>query len=65
VTFVADTIDDALLTPDRIAKRLSVSRSWVYGEIRAARLPALYLGRLPRVSERDLAAYLARARGDR
>jgi len=38
-----------------------MSRSWVYQEIRAGRLRAIYLGRMPRVRESELARYLAEA----
>lgn len=51
-----------LLTPDDIAKRLAVSRSMAYTLIKRGELPALYIGRLPRVTEGELAAYLERAR---
>lgn len=57
-----DDITGQLLTPDQVAKRLAVSRSMVYAEIKRARMKALYVGRLPRISEAALAAYLAEAR---
>lgn len=50
------------LTPAEISRRLAVSRSFVYAAIRKGELCAVYLGRLPRVSERDLSAYLSRSR---
>jgi excisionase family DNA binding protein len=40
-----------LLTPDQVAKRLSVSRSMVYAEIKKARMKALYVGRFARTRE--------------
>lgn len=53
-------------TPDAIAKRLGVSRSMIYALIRRGELHATYIGRLPRIAESELTAYLARAgkRGD-
>ena len=51
-----------LLTPDDVAKRLGVSRSMAYALIKRGDLPALYIGRLPRITEADFAGYLARAR---
>ena len=59
---MADTAAvDTLLTPDEIARRLAVSRSMAYTLIKRGDLPALRIGRLPRVRESDFAAYLARA----
>jgi len=57
---------DWLLTPDEVAKRLSVSRSMVYKLIRTRVLPVVYVGRLPRVGETELATFIGRQReGDR
>jgi excisionase family DNA binding protein len=50
-----------LLTPDDVAKRLKLSRSFVYGEIKRGRLKAMYFGRMPRIAESDFTAYLAAA----
>jgi len=52
-----------LLTPDEVAKRLSVSRSMVYKLLRTRELPVVYVGRLPRIGEIELAAYVERQRG--
>lgn len=59
------TAASALLTPDDVAQRLSVSRGMIYTLIRRAELRALYIGRLPRVTEAALQEYLvaAAARG--
>lgn len=51
-----------LLTPDEVGQRLSVSRSMVYKLVRVGELPAVYVGRLPRIAETDLAAYIERQR---
>ena len=50
-----------LHTPDEVAKKLKMSRSFVYGEIAKGRLKALYFGRMPRVTASALAEYLAAA----
>jgi len=52
---------DRLLTPDDVARRLAVSRSMVYALIHQRRIAALYVGRLPRITEAALADYLAKA----
>jgi excisionase family DNA binding protein len=52
---------EQLLTPDQVAKRLAVSRSMVYAEIKKTKMKALYVGRLPRITEAALAEYLAKA----
>jgi excisionase family DNA binding protein len=49
-----------LLTPDQVGQRLAVSRSMVYKLVRTRVLPALYIGRLPRIEESALAMYLER-----
>lgn len=48
-----------LLTPSQVAERLAVSRSAVYAWVRARRLRALYLGRLPRFTEADVLGFIA------
>lgn len=50
-----------LLPPDEVARRLSVSRSMVYTLIKRGQLRALYVGRLPRVTESDFAAFVMAA----
>jgi excisionase family DNA binding protein len=50
------------LTPSDVADRLQVSRSMVYGIVKRGELAATWIGRLPRITEVDLAAYLERAR---
>ncbi len=50
-----------LLTPDDVAKRLAVSRSMAYTLIKRGELRALYVGRLPRITESAFAEYLAAA----
>jgi excisionase family DNA binding protein len=52
---------DRLLTPEDVARRLAVSRSMIYTLIRRGELAAVYIGRLPRVTEAALADYLATA----
>jgi excisionase family DNA binding protein len=49
---------EALLTPADVATRWKVSRSFVYAEIRSGRLRAVYLGRLPRITEAALREYM-------
>ncbi len=53
---------DRLLTPSDVGNRLAVSRSMVYKLLRTGELAALYVGRLPRIAERDLDAYIERQR---
>lgn len=47
-----------LLAPTEVAQRLAVSRSMVYALVRRGDLPATYVGRLPRIAEADLEAYV-------
>jgi excisionase family DNA binding protein len=54
-----------LLPPTAVAERLAVSRSMVYALVRRGDLPATYVGRLPRIAEVDLAAYIERQRCQR
>jgi excisionase family DNA binding protein len=49
-----------LLTPRQIAERLQCSYSMVLALIRRGDLRAVYVGRLPRVRDVDLAAYIDR-----
>ncbi len=58
---MAPTDGGPLLTPDDVAKRLSVSRSMAYTLIKRGELRALYVGRLPRITEAAFAEYLAAA----
>jgi len=51
-----------LLAPAAVAERLAVSRSMVYALVRRGELPATYVGRLPRIAEADLTAYIERQR---
>jgi excisionase family DNA binding protein len=51
-----------LLTPREVAKKLRVSPSMVRKLSALGELPALYIGRLPRFAEGDVAAYLERQR---
>ena len=53
---------DRLLTPLEVGDRLSVSRSMVYKLLRIGELAAVYIGRLPRIAERDLDAYIEHRR---
>lgn len=56
---------DVLHTPDDVAKRLRVSRSMAYTLIKRGQLRALYVGRLPRITESALRDYLAAAAAPR
>lgn len=55
---------EQLLRPDEVARRLGVSRSWVYEAVAAGRLPAVRLGEGGplRFSERELEGWIARSR---
>jgi excisionase family DNA binding protein len=54
------TISPRLLTPRQIAERLQCSYSMVLALIRRGNLRAVYVGRLPRVRDVDLTAYIDR-----
>ena len=47
-----------LLDLDTVAERLAVSRKMVYDWVREGKLPGVKLGRLWRVRERDLEAFI-------
>ena len=49
-----------LHTPKQVAEALQCSYSMALALIRRGDLPAVYVGRLPRVREIDLTAFLAR-----
>lgn len=49
-----------LLAPAQAAERLAVSRSMIYKLVRTGALSAIYVGRLPRIAEFELEAYLQR-----
>jgi excisionase family DNA binding protein len=51
-----------MLTPADVAERLAVSRSMAYKLLRTGELPAIYVGRLPRIAEADLDAFIRRRR---
>ena len=51
-----------LLTPKEVGERLAVSVSMVYKLLRIGDLPAIRVGRLPRIAEDDLRAYVAHQR---
>jgi excisionase family DNA binding protein len=51
-----------LLPPKDVARCLGVSVSMIYKLLRTAALPAIYIGRLPRVAETDLDAFVERQR---
>ena len=55
-------MNEKLLTPEQVAKRLQVTERTVYGWLRRGTLPALKLGRLWRIRPEDLEAFLESAR---
>ena len=55
-------MDENLLTPEQVAKRLQVTERTIYGWLRRGTLPALKLGRLWRIRPEDLEAFLENAR---
>jgi excisionase family DNA binding protein len=57
IPFVADT--DRLLRPEQVAERLACGRSQVYNLINRGELPGVNVGRLVRVRESDLNAFVA------
>lgn len=50
---------EPLLTADEVAAMLRVTKSWVYAETRANRMPHVALGRYVRYRESALVAWLA------
>ena len=58
-------MNEKLLTPEQVAERLQVTERTVYGWLRRGKLTALKLGRLWRIRQDDLEAFLegARAKG--
>lgn len=58
---------NTLLRPADVARRLGVSRSWVYDAVRDGRIPAIRVGGPDgpvRFVERDLEAWIERARAE-
>ena len=55
-------MNEKLLTPEQVAKRLQVTEWTVYGWLRRGKLPALKLGRLWRIRPEDLETFLENAR---
>jgi excisionase family DNA binding protein len=51
-------MNDALLTAEQVAERLSVPTSWVRQETRAGRMPSLELGRYRRYEWEAVATWL-------
>ena len=50
---------DYTLTPDDVAKRLGVTRNFIYQLIQTGQLPAIRLSRKAyRISEQDLSTYI-------
>jgi excisionase family DNA binding protein len=60
--------DTSLLTPSEVARRLGVSRSWIYAAAKQGRIPCVRLGSDDgpvRFLEAELAAWLRPARPER
>ncbi len=55
-------MNEKLLTPAQVAERLQITERTVYEWIRGGRLPALKLGRLWRIRQDELEAFLEGAR---
>ena len=56
---------DSLLTPEDVARRFQVPKSWIYGSIRGRskdKLPHIYVGRYPRFEESAVREFLERKR---
>lgn len=49
---------DRLLTADDVAAITGMTKSWVYAEVRAGRIPHVKLGRYYRFREPSIAAWL-------
>ena len=57
---MAATTDRLLLTVEEAAQRLGIGRSLAWRMVRSGELPSVRLGRLVRVPERKLQAWLDR-----
>lgn len=57
---MATTTDRLLLTVEEAAQRLGIGRSLAWRMVRSGELPSVRLGRLVRVPERKLQAWLDR-----
>jgi len=55
-------MNEKLLTPAQVAERLQITERTVYEWIRGDRLPALKIGRLWRIRQDELEAFLEGAR---
>jgi len=55
-------MNEKLLTPAQVAERLQITERTVYEWIRGGKLTALKLGRLWRIRQDDLEAFLENAR---
>jgi excisionase family DNA binding protein len=53
-------MEERLLTPEQVADRLQISRLTVMGYLRSGKLKGVKVGKLWRVRERDLEAFLER-----
>jgi len=49
----------ALLTADDVAGLLGVSKGWIYGEVRAGRIPHVKLGRCTRFREESIDLWIS------
>lgn len=58
------TEKDPLLTPEQVADRLHISRLTIGNWLRSGKLKGVKVGRLWRVRERDLEAFLEQGRED-
>ena len=62
VNKVTDSMNEKLLTPAQVAERLQITERTVYEWIRGGKLTALKLGRLWRIRQDELEAFLEGAR---
>jgi excisionase family DNA binding protein len=60
-TAIQNAPSPALLTPKYVAEHLQCSYSMVLALIRRGDLRAVYVGRLPRIRDVDLAAFIEQA----
>jgi excisionase family DNA binding protein len=54
--YVAD--DLGLLTPDQLCALLQVTKSWLYDQVEAGKIPCLRLGKQLRFRREDIHRYL-------
>jgi excisionase family DNA binding protein len=61
-TRATPTLGEVLITVPEAARRLAISRSYLYQYLQRGRLPSVRIGRARRIRVTDLAAFVERLR---